>query len=182
MIGRKLDVVLFVPGAKFYPFNWFKYSSVKSMRLASSSGKTIVLRRGDVFGVKEFSSKVDLFLVVKQSQLKLYIPIAESETVMSYSKPYKGEIDITAEVKSKPKKIKIVMKPTIPKSLAVMPHPKKQREGDAQFSATGDDDQPHPVTESLYRRPVETEIVEEPFFDGAQLPKDGSELKGSSPV
>lgn len=62
-------------------YQWFKYKATRGTKLTNTKGTT-TLRSGDLFGVKEFNSKSDKILVLKEPNLIFQLSIAASDKIV----------------------------------------------------------------------------------------------------
>lgn len=80
-------------------YAWHKYTSARGTKLKGPRGSEVVLRNGDLYGVKEYNSKQDMYLVLKMPTAVFKINIPASDKLMN---------EKSVEVKGK--------KPTLPKN------------------------------------------------------------------
>lgn len=80
-------------------YAWHKYTSSRGTKLKGPRGSEVVLRNGDLYGVKEYNSKQDMYLVLKMPTAVFKINIPASDKLMN---------EKSVEVKGK--------KPTLPKN------------------------------------------------------------------
>lgn len=88
---------------------WHKYTDNRGVKLTDARGRSVSIRTGDLFGVKEATTKQDRILVLKEPTLVFKVDIPRSERIMESSKEYKGKIKLPTEEakKTKPTKVKI---------------------------------------------------------------------------
>lgn len=116
-------------------YTWHIYNSDRGVKLEGLRGRTTSLRKGDLFGVKEFTSKEDKYLVLNAPDAIFKVGVSRSDKIMDKSKetkkvpklptaaPKKVKIDLNAKPKktvkeaasAKPKKVSI--KPAQPEKV-----------------------------------------------------------------
>lgn len=87
-------------------YSWHKYTSERGVKLVGSRGRSVSIRKGDLFGVKEFTTKEDKYLILKAPDVIFKLSVAKSDKLMEEkAKEYKGKTPTLP--KNPPKKIKI---------------------------------------------------------------------------
>lgn len=91
---------------------WHKYTNARGVKLTDARGRSVTIRKGDLFGVKEATTKYDRVLVQKAPTLVFKVDIPTSEKIMERSDEYKKKVKLEApEVKpAKPAKVKVDLK------------------------------------------------------------------------
>lgn len=142
MLNRKNEMRVEAAAEKNFDtkqYTWHKYTSDRGMKLEGARGVTVSLRLGDLYGVKEYTSKDDMYLVLKQPDVVFKVPVAKSDKIMEdKSKEYKGKtpklptappskikIDLTAKPKKTVKQAASKIKPAQPEKVKLTANQKK---------------------------------------------------------
>lgn len=87
-------------------YTWHKYTSPRGTKLEGPRGREVVLREGDLYGVKEYTTKEDMYLVLKTPDVIFKVGVARSDKLMEEkSKEFKGKTPVIP--KNPPTKLKI---------------------------------------------------------------------------
>lgn len=115
-------------------YAWHKYTSSRGTKLIGPRGSEVVLRNGDLYGVKEYNSKQDMYLVLKMPTAVFKVAIPASDKLMNEkSVEVKGKKPTLP--KNPPTKIKVDMAPPAKKKTVTKPAKKTLKEALAPKAA-----------------------------------------------
>lgn len=87
-------------------YTWHKYTSPRGTKLEGPRGREVILREGDLYGVKEYTAKEDMYLVLKTPDVIFKVGVSRSDKLMEEkSKEFKGKTPVIP--KNPPTKVKI---------------------------------------------------------------------------
>lgn len=92
---------------------WHRFKGQKSVTFETASGKKVILKPGDIYGVQEFSKTHDI-ISFPNNKSRFKLEIHKSERLMKRSSNYKGQVPVKVEI-PKEKAPKQKADPTAPK-------------------------------------------------------------------
>lgn len=82
IVRRTRKLVVAVSENNWFPLQWFRYRHPTPAMIHDRRGRTIVLHRNDIFGLKEFTRNEDVLMALRCPRRVAVIPWTVSEVLV----------------------------------------------------------------------------------------------------
>ena len=75
-------------------YGWYKYTNARGITLTDARGRSVKIKTGDVFGVKEATRKSNRVLALNLPNVVFKVELATSEKLVERSRGYRGKVKL----------------------------------------------------------------------------------------